>query len=280
MLQLGVNIDHVATVREARKADYPDPIEAAIFAQLGGADQITIHLREDRRHIQDRDLEILSKILKVPLNLELALNDDVIQIALKTKPQRVCVVPENRAEITTEGGLDVLKHQDKLKEVIPLFKKENIEVSLFIDPDIAQVKAAFDVQADAVEFHTGAYANAENNEDTWAEVERLEEAIDKLVEMSEEYNYFMKINLGHGLNYQNLLPLLGSIQISLISELNIGHSIIGRALSVGIERAVRDMKDIIWKADMLEAINEREDFFDSMLSADAIDDDFIDDEET
>ena len=245
MLLLGVNVDHIATIREARKVDYPDPIEAAILVQMAGADQITIHLREDRRHIQDRDLEIMSRILKVPLNLELALNDDVIAQALKYKPEHVCIVPEKREEVTTEGGLNVVQNTEKLLEVIPKFKEAGIETSLFIDPDEAAIEASYKVKADAIELHTGAFANAKTDSQQFDEIERIDSAIETAIGLAESYNYITKINLGHGLHYRNLSMLLETIQIEFISELNIGHSIVARAVYVGLEQAIKEMKEII-----------------------------------
>ncbi len=278
MLQLGVNIDHVATIRQARRIDYPDPVEAAVLAKLGGADQITIHLREDRRHIQDRDLEILSRTLKIPLNLELALNDDVIEKALANAPQRVCIVPEKREEITTEGGLNVEASQKKLEEVIPLFKEKKIEVSLFIDPEQAMVAAAYEVGADAIELHTGAYANAKNPEAIDLEIERLNEAISTVIKQSETYSEFLKVNLGHGLNYHNLPMLLDALPLEVISELNIGHSIIARAIFVGLQTAVREMKELMWRVEVVQSAKHADDFLTSLFYRQDDDDDFEDDD--
>ena len=280
MLLLGVNVDHVATLREARKVDYPDPIEASILAQMAGADQITIHLREDRRHIQDRDLEILSRILKVPLNLELALNDDVIAQALKFKPERVCIVPEKREEVTTEGGLDVVQNMAKLLEVIPKFKEAGIETSLFIDPDEAAIEASYRVKADAIELHTGAFANAKNENQQFDEIERIDSAIETVVRLAEPFDYIMKINLGHGLNYRNLSTMLETIQLEFISELNIGHSIIARAVYVGLERAIKEMKEIMWRAELGQNIMRSNEFYDSIFMPDEeFDEEALDSEE-
>ncbi len=280
MLLLGINVDHVATIREARKVDYPDPVEAAILAQMAGADQITIHLREDRRHIQDRDLEIMSRILKVPLNLELALNDDVIAQALKYKPERVCIVPEKREEITTEGGLDVVQYTAKLLEVIPKFKAAGIETSLFIDPDESAIEASYKVKADAIELHTGAFANAKTDNQQFIEIERIDSAIETAISLAEPYNYITKINLGHGLNYRNLSMLLETIQIEFISELNIGHSIVARAVYVGLERAIKEMKEIIWRAELGQNIVRSNEFYDSVfMSEEDFEEESLDSEE-
>ncbi|MCD4657859.1 MAG: pyridoxine 5'-phosphate synthase [Planctomycetes bacterium] len=265
MLLLGVNVDHIATIREARKVDYPDPVEAAILVQMAGAEQITIHLHEDRRHIQDRDLEIMSRILKVPLNLELALNDDVIALALKYKPERVCIVPEKREEVTTEGGLDVTQNTKKLLEVIPMFKEAGIETSLFINPDDAAIEASYKVKAEAIELHTGAFANAKNENQQFVEIERIDSAIETAISLAEPYDFITKINLGHGLNYQNLAMLLETIQIEFISELNIGHSIVARAVYVGLEQAIKEMKEIIWRAELGQNIMRSNEFYDSIF---------------
>ena len=238
MIKLGVNIDHVATLREARKGMEPEPVAAAFYAIEGGADFITIHLREDRRHINDRDLRLLKEVLPVPLNLEMALNDEIISIALDTKPDYVCIVPEKREEITTEGGLDALRYEEKLKGVIKKFRERGIKVSLFIEPDEKQIRCAGRVGADMVELHTGKYAITTGDEKK-IELERIKNGV--IV----GNNLGIMVNGGHGLNYQNTFDIAS---ISGINELNIGHSIISRAVFVGLTKAVSQMKDIINRA--------------------------------
>jgi len=234
--KLGVNIDHVATLREARKTFYPDPVYAAVLVQLAGADGITVHLREDRRHIKDRDVYILKEIVKTKLNLEMSLSDEIIKIALDLKPDEVCIVPENRMEITTEGGLDIMKNYEKLKEIIPDFKKNNIKVSLFIDPDISQIEMASKTGVDYIELHTGRYAEAKNEIEREAELKKLIDSAKIATQAG------LKVNAGHGLNYQNVVPVA---RIEEIETLNIGHSIISYAVYVGLERAVKEMLALI-----------------------------------
>jgi len=234
MIRLGVNIDHVATVREARKTTEPDPVRAAVLAELGGADQITVHLREDRRHIQDRDLEILRQTVTTRLNLEMGLADEIIEIALRVKPDQVTVVPEKREEVTTEGGLDAAGERDRIAAVVGRFHEADIEVSLFIDPDRPQVEAARAVNADATELHTGAYANATGVGAVREEIYRLHLAAIL------GRNAHLHVAAGHGLTYTNVAPVVSLLEIK---ELNIGHSIISRAVFVGLERAVREMKE-------------------------------------
>ena len=235
-MRLGVNIDHVATVRQARGTNEPDPIAAAFLVELAGAEGIVVHLREDRRHIQDRDLEILQKVVKLHLNLEMAATEEMVGIALKTKPEMVTLVPEKREELTTEGGLDVISHADTLSAAIARLREGGIVVSLFIDPEISQIKAAAKVGADVVELHTGEYADATDAEEAIAQLERIRNGAilaDKLG---------LGVSAGHGLTYQNVAEIAA---IEQIEELNIGHSIISRAVLVGLERAVMDMLDII-----------------------------------
>ena len=234
--KLGVNIDHVATLREARKTFYPDPVYAAVLVQLAGADGITVHLREDRRHIKDRDVYILKEIVKTKLNLEMSLSDEIIKIALDLKPDEVCIVPENRMEITTEGGLDIMKNYEKLKEIIPDFKKSNIKVSLFIDPDISRIEMASKTGADYIELHTGRYAEAKNEIEREAELKKLIDSAKIATQAG------LKVNAGHGLNYQNVVPVA---RIEEIETLNIGHSIISYAVYVGLEKAVKEMLALI-----------------------------------
>ena len=236
MICLGVNIDHVATVRQARRTTEPDPVRAAVLAELGGADQITIHLREDRRHIQDRDLELLRATVTTRLNLEMGMTDEIIDIALLVKPDQVTLVPEKREEITTEGGLDAAAEVERLNEVVGRFHDARIDVSLFIDPERKQVETARSVEADAVELHTGTYANAKGLEAVRKEVYRLHLAaiLGK--------NAHLHVAAGHGLTYTNVDRVVNILEIQ---ELNIGHSIVSRAVFVGLERAVREMKELL-----------------------------------
>ncbi|MFV1974400.1 MAG: pyridoxine 5'-phosphate synthase [Candidatus Scalindua sp.] len=238
MLKLGVNVDHVATIRQARMTCEPDPVTAAGLADLGGADIITIHLREDRRHIQDRDLEILRETVFTKLNLEMATSQEIVDIALKIKPGQITLVPEKRQEITTEGGLSVTSQKKLLTEVIKKFKDNNIYVSLFIDPDKEQIIAAGEVGAQSIELHTGSYANADNEEQS----AELLEVLKGGVKIAQDVG--LRINAGHGLTYKNTGPIVEHLDIE---ELHIGHSIISRAIFVGIEGAVREMKELIYK---------------------------------
>ncbi|UCD85071.1 MAG: pyridoxine 5'-phosphate synthase [Deltaproteobacteria bacterium] len=236
MTKLGVNVDHVATVREARKTQYPDPVTAAAIAELAGADGIIVHLREDRRHIQDRDLEILRKTVETKLNLEMAATQDMIKIALDIKPDMITLVPERREELTTEGGLEVGLNLEAFKKYVHLLQEAELVVSLFIDPDLDQVKAAHRVGADYIEIHTGRYSEARSR----AQVEEEFTKILNAVKMAEKLG--LGINAGHGLNYRNVTRIAA---IREIEELNIGHSIIARAVLVGLEQAVREMKELI-----------------------------------
>jgi pyridoxine 5-phosphate synthase len=239
MAILGVNIDHVATVREARKTNEPDPVWAAALAELGGADAITIHLREDRRHIQERDLRILIESVAVPINLELACANDVLAIACETKPHQATLVPERREEVTTEGGLDVVGSQPKVAEAVRRLKGAGIVVSLFLDPDPAQLEAGIKLGVDAIELHTGAYAQAtlrHNLDDTKSELQTLSNAGQQIRDAR------VTLNAGHGLTYRNVKPVAA---LEGMHELNIGHSIIARSIMVGLEQAVRDMKRLI-----------------------------------
>lgn len=233
---LGVNIDHVATVRQARRTYEPDPVWAAVQAELGGADGITIHLREDRRHIQDRDLYLLKETVHVKLNLEMALAEEIVEIALKVLPDQVTLVPEKREEITTEGGLDLLANEDRARDCIDRLKEAGIEVSLFIDPERNQVEAAARLGADAVELHTGNYADARTEDDQEHELDRLSQA------GSIAFERGLLLHMGHGLTYRNVQPIA---DIPDVMELNIGHSIIARAVMVGMEQAVSEMKSLI-----------------------------------
>jgi pyridoxine 5-phosphate synthase len=236
---LGVNIDHVATVREARKTNEPDPVWAATLAELGGADGITIHLREDRRHIQERDLRILKESVAVPINLELACADDVLKIACETLPHQATLVPERREEVTTEGGLDVASSRGKVGDAIRRLKDAGIFVSLFLDPDPRQLDAGIELGANAIELHTGRYAHATQRhhaEQTAATFNTLLHASQKICSAG------VALDAGHGLTYRNVKPIAA---IEGMRELNIGHSIIARAIMVGLEQAVRDMKRLI-----------------------------------
>ena len=235
MAELGVNIDHVATVRQARRAAEPDPVWAAVLAELGGADGITVHLREDRRHIQDRDVRLLRETVAVKLNLELACEDEVLAIACQTKPDQATLVPEDRQEVTTEGGLDVLSNRDRVKAAITRLREAGIVVSLFLDPDSRQIDAARELDADAVELHTGQYALARGKAQT-TELVRLASDARSIVQ------HGMTLHAGHGLNYHNVQPVATLPQMG---ELNIGHSIIARAMMVGMQQAVREMKQLI-----------------------------------
>ncbi len=236
MPRLGVNIDHVATVRQARGVLYPDPITAAGIVELAGADGIVCHLREDRRHIQDRDLRILREIIQTRLNLEMAATEEMIRIAVATKPDMVTLVPEKREELTTEGGLDVIKFFSPLKKSIQRLHKAGIAVSLFVDPKRDQIKASEEVGADIIEIHTGHYCDAET---PWQEDEELKKILDAVAEAAHGN---LRIAAGHGLNYVNVRRIA---EIKEIEELNIGHSIIARALLVGLDRAVREMIELI-----------------------------------
>jgi pyridoxine 5-phosphate synthase len=239
MAILGVNIDHVATIREARKTNEPDPVWAATLAELGGADAITIHLREDRRHIQERDLRILKESVAVPINLELACATDVLSIACETKPHQATLVPERREEITTEGGLDVVGAGSKIGNAVRRMKQSGIVVSLFLDPDPAQLEAGAKLGVDAIELHTGAYANAALRHDT----DETKRTLATLVAAARHVRSAgIILNAGHGLTYRNVKPVAA---IEGMHELNIGHSIVARAIMVGLERAVRDMKLLI-----------------------------------
>lgn len=239
MTSLGVNIDHVATVREARKTNEPDPVWAATLAELGGADGITLHLREDRRHIQDRDLEILTQTVSVPTNLELAATDEVLEIAVKARPYQATLVPERREEVTTEGGLDVAGHKEQIAAAVQRLKEAGIVVSLFLDPDPQQIEAGVATGADAVELHTGAYAHAASKFNATDELAVLKKSAQQVLDAG------LTLHAGHGLTYRNVQPVAA---IAGMSELNIGHSIIARSLMVGLEQAVRDMKRLIRSA--------------------------------
>lgn len=228
---LGINVDHIATLRQARRGKEPDPVEGALVCEKAGADSIVCHLREDRRHIQDKDLSLLKKRIKIPLNLEMAATEEIIKIALKTQPSQVTLVPEKREELTTEGGLDVKGNFKHLKGTIARFKKAGIPVSLFVDPEISQIKASGEVGAQLVELHTGEYAN-QKGEGRKKELKKLKEATEFAISLG------LKVDAGHGLNYENVVPIC---RIPGIEKLNIGYAIIGRALFAGLEEAVKEM---------------------------------------
>lgn len=236
MPALGVNIDHVATVRQARRTIEPDPVWAAVLAELGGADGITLHLREDRRHIQDRDLRVMRDTVQVKMNLEMAATDEMTSIAINVGPDQVSLVPEKREEITTEGGLDVIGNRDRIKACAERLMAAGIEVSLFIDPDERQIDAARELGASAVELHTGRYADAETAADRDREFHTLVRAGEHAVRQE------LLLHMGHGLTYRNVSRIAA---IPNVCELNIGHSIVARAVMVGMTQAVREMKALV-----------------------------------
>jgi pyridoxine 5-phosphate synthase len=236
MATLGVNIDHVATIRQARRTVEPDPVWAAALAELGGADAITVHLREDRRHIQDRDLEVLRRTVQVKLNLECAIAPEMIDIACRVRPCQVTLVPERREEVTTEGGLDVVTHKTATADAAWRLKNAGIAVSLFIDPCPRQIDAAVELGVEAVELHTGCYANAA------AEAERHEKLVELARAGAMARQAKLVLNAGHGLTYRNVVPVA---RLEGMGELNIGHSIVARAVLVGMTQAVREMKTLV-----------------------------------
>jgi pyridoxine 5-phosphate synthase len=238
LIRLGVNVDHVATVRQARRVDVPDPLEAALIAEKAGADGITVHLREDRRHIQERDVQLLRERLNTKLNLEMAVTPAMLIFAENVRPSDACFVPEKREELTTEGGLDVVSHRQKIREATQRLQGIGVRVSLFIDPESAQIEASRDAGAHAVEIHTGAYCNA-----LGMERDKQLQVIREAGKLAQSLG--LEVHGGHGLNYDNVLAIA---QIPQMAELNIGHSIIARAIIVGIEQATREMKDLMSKA--------------------------------
>ncbi len=235
MTSLGVNIDHVAGVRQARMTNEPDPVQMAFLAELGGADGITIHLREDRRHIQDRDLKMLRGTIKTRLNLEMAATQEMLELALKIKPDMITLVPEKREEITTEGGLDIVANKEKLKIFVDKIQSAGIPISLFVDPIFSQLEASSDISARWIELHTGSYALSSLKNQA-IEFSKIKESVIKA------RNLGLRVNAGHGLTYQNVEPIAS---IHGIEELNIGHTIISRALAIGLQEAVKEMKEII-----------------------------------
>lgn len=232
-LLLGVNIDHIATLRQARGTRYPDPVQAAALAEEAGADGITVHLREDRRHIQDRDIHLLAQTLQTRMNLEMAVTEEMLALAEKIRPPHVCLVPEKREELTTEGGLDVIRHEDQIRAACMRLADVGCEVSLFIDPDPAQIDAAVRCGAPVIELHTGHYADAETIVASSDELERLKTAA------RHGWQQGLVINAGHGLHYHNVEPVA---EIPELNELNIGHGIIARAVMVGLKSAVAEMR--------------------------------------
>ncbi len=236
---LGVNVDHVATLRQARGTRYPDPVQAAMVAEEAGADGITVHLREDRRHIQERDVLIMNDTLQTRMNLEMAVTDEMIAFAEKVKPAHCCLVPEKREELTTEGGLDVAGQKQRVQQAVQRLADAGIEVSLFIDPDQAQIAGAKEVGAPVIEIHTGAFADAESSVAELAELERIKQGVKWGLELG------LVVNAGHGLHYHNVEPVA---VIPGINELNIGHGIMARAIFVGLKQAVQEMKQLMLEA--------------------------------
>ena len=239
VIDLGVNIDHVATLRNARGTVYPDPVKAALLAEEAGADAITLHLREDRRHIRDADVKAIRPLLITRMNLESAVTAEMVDFACSIRPQDVCLVPERRAEVTTEGGLDVVQYFQQVQAAIRQMQQEGIRVSLFIDPDPVQIRAAAEAGAPVIELHTGRYADAENDAEQQRELDRIKAGV--LAGMG----YGLRVNAGHGLHYTNVQAIAA---ISGIAELNIGHAIVAQAVFSGWQNAVREMKSIMVKA--------------------------------
>lgn len=235
-IELGINIDHVATLRNARGTVYPDPLQAALLAEEAGADAITLHLREDRRHIKDADVELIRPQLHTRMNLESAVTAEMVDFACRIKPQDVCLVPERREEVTTEGGLDVVRYFSDVRAAVQQLQKEGIRVSLFIDPDAAQIQAAAEAGAPVIELHTGRYADAHNEGEQRSELQRIEAGVLEGIKRG------LKVNAGHGLHYTNVQAVAA---IPDIAELNIGHAIVAHAVFVGWQNAVREMKAIM-----------------------------------
>jgi pyridoxine 5-phosphate synthase len=236
---LGVNIDHIATLRQARGTRYPDPVQAALVAEQAGADGITLHLREDRRHIQERDVELIQQVLQTRMNFEMAVTDFMLDYAERLRPEHVCLVPEKREELTTEGGLDVAAQQPKMTQVCQRLAQADIDVSLFIDPDEKQIDAAVAVGAPTIELHTGAYADAKSPSDQAVELQRIRHATAYALQKG------LVVNAGHGLHYHNVEPIAA---LPGINELNIGHALIAHSLFVGLDAAVKEMQALIQRA--------------------------------
>ncbi len=239
MIRLGVNIDHVATLRQARGTRYPDPLQAAIEAEQAGADAVTLHLREDRRHIQERDVELLKGVLQTRMNLEMAVTEDMVAFAERLRPEECCLVPERRAELTTEGGLDVVSHRDRVEAACARLAAAGVRVSLFVDPEVRQIEAAAAAGAPVIEIHTGHYADAGSAHERGDELGRIALAIDRGTALG------LQVNAGHGLSYHNVQAVAAMPEIA---ELNIGHAIVARALFVGMQEAVREMKRLMLEA--------------------------------
>jgi len=239
LIKLGVNIDHVATLRQARGTRFPDPVQAAIEAEQAGADAITLHLREDRRHIQERDVEMLSQVLQTRMNLEMAVTPDMVTYASRQKPEDCCLVPERRQELTTEGGLDVMTHRVAVTEACKKLQDAGVRVSLFIDADPAQIEAASQSGAPVIEIHTGRYADAASPDERGKELARIELAVQQGLALG------LQVNAGHGLHYHNVQPIAA---IPGIAELNIGHAIVSRAVFTGLREAVQEMKRLMREA--------------------------------
>jgi pyridoxine 5-phosphate synthase len=237
MIRLGINVDHVATLRQARLAEAPDPVEAALLAEKAGADGITVHLREDRRHIQDRDVALLRQKIRTKLNLEMAVTDEMVRKAQEIVPDDACFVPERREELTTEGGLDVITHRERIREAIERLREKGVRVSLFVDPEADQIEASHEAGAHGVEIHTGQYCNSR--------IDRALELRDVLLAASLAQGLGLEVHAGHGLDYENVGPIAA---VPEIVELNIGHSIVARAVLVGMEQAVREMKALLKSA--------------------------------
>lgn len=236
MIKLFINVDHVATVRQARLHSEPDPVQAAVLAEIGGADGITVHLREDRRHIQDRDVALLRATIKTPLNFEMAATNEMVTIAVDIEPEQATLVPERREEVTTEGGLEVARHKKTLGKAVGSLRKAGIVVACFVDPNPKHVKASEEIGADAIEINTGRYSELRSDAEREEELERIREVAELASSMG------LRVHAGHGLTYKNVGPIA---QVPFIEELNIGHNIIARAIFVGMERAVREMAEAI-----------------------------------
>lgn len=236
MVRLGLNIDHVATIREARRATEPDPVAAAIFAELAGVDQITIHLRGDRRHIQERDLRVLRKVIRTKLNLEMAATDAMRNIAVEIKPDSVCLVPEKPEEVTTEGGLDLSKAAKDVKAILPQLREAGIRVTVFVEPDDQQIEMGKSLGVHAIEINTGQYAEAKTKGKIKSELERVATGASLATSLG------LEVHAGHGLDYRNVIEI---VNIPEIEELNIGHSMVSRAVFVGIDKAVREMLELL-----------------------------------
>ncbi|HOV22080.1 MAG TPA: pyridoxine 5'-phosphate synthase [bacterium] len=232
MIKLGINIDHVATLRQLRREVFPDPVGAAVICELAGCDSIVCHLREDRRHIQERDLKLLKEVVKTKLNLEMALSEDVIKIALETKPDQVTIVPEKREELTTEGGLDVITNFEKIKKVVETFHKSGIKVSIFIEPDLNQIEKVKETGANFIEIHTGKYSIVKTEDEIYNELNKIIKGTEFALSIG------LRVNAGHGLDYKNVTPIC---KINGIEELNIGYSIICMSVFTGLHKAVTKM---------------------------------------